>query len=243
MASGRRQVRCRCKHAHTDHLVGQPGRPCGKLVGGKACKCASFDSPYVCTCDLGWAEHATVFRQVALPAEPLGAGLGLSEAEAHAIDEMATLPTAASAALTLNDVRRGREQWAEGGPPGCAAGGSGAVGEAAQAQHAMAVAPPAALASLKRRAGSGGPLCGQPARPGAEQARAAPRAAPSPAGPVDLSLLRAGQQLEAQFGNGVWYRATVTRVLSAKGDGMVAVRFVDDDVAATCAAGALRLLP
>lgn len=254
-ARARRQVRCRCKHAHTDHSVAQPGRPCRKVVGGKPCACAGFDSPYVCTCNLGWADHSTQFRAVEVPAAALAdAGSGLSEAEARAIAEMAVLPTAASAALTLNDVMRGRDEWAERG----SAGGSGAVGESADARHVMAAAqptapPPSALASLKRRAGAGAQTPsaaqagGQPSPPPRPQAQGPkPEAAAAGGAPaaVSVSLLQVGQQLEAQFSNGLWYRATVTRVLSTKGEGRVAVRFDDDGVVDdSLTAARLRLVP
>jgi hypothetical protein len=133
---------------------------------------------------------------------------GLTAAEAHAIAEMAVLPTAASVALTLNDVKRGRELWEADGPVSAPALG---VSASAQ-QHLHACVPAGALAALKRRSS-------KPAR-----AVEPPLAPP----PLELGSLRVGQAVQAQFSNGEWYRATVKRVLSIEPPGRVAVTFDDD---------------
>lgn len=164
-----------------------------------------------------------------MPSDAAAAATGLSAAEAVAIREMVALPTAASVALTLADVARGRDAWgADGG------GGVGApVGGGADASHVLA--PRGALASLKRRAATG--RGGDAAAPAAA-ASASAAVAPPPA--VDVSKLRPDARLEARFGNGLWYGATVTRVVSAVGEGKVAVRYDADGVEETVPAARLR---
>lgn len=51
------QVRCGCKHKHTERDA-RTGR-CLKVVGGKPCPCKGFESNWVCNCGHKWSSHVT----------------------------------------------------------------------------------------------------------------------------------------------------------------------------------------
>ena len=55
---GKWWIKCQCKHDHVDHVHN------GVLGGCKRenCACASFYSPFSCSCGGLWADHATVFE-------------------------------------------------------------------------------------------------------------------------------------------------------------------------------------
>ncbi|PRW33049.1 hypothetical protein C2E21_8156 [Chlorella sorokiniana] len=78
VAQGAWILRCRCKHKHTEHDPGS--RACAK----RGCTCAAFDSPWVCNCDHGWAEH----RQVEVAEAPSSIGAMLAAAAAAELDAM-----------------------------------------------------------------------------------------------------------------------------------------------------------
>lgn len=65
-------LRCRCKHKHTDHDPNT--RECKK----PKCSCKCFDSPWVCNCDHGWAEHDHVLVKKEVPDL---SSLGVQEAD------------------------------------------------------------------------------------------------------------------------------------------------------------------
>ena len=60
---GHWQVKCECKHKHTDHdpVTGK----CKKMKPGrKPCECTGFVSTWKCHCGHGWADHITDFVAV-----------------------------------------------------------------------------------------------------------------------------------------------------------------------------------
>jgi len=65
-AEGAWIIRCRCKHKHTDHDPSKAPYPCTK------CKqpCKGFDSPFVCNCNHGWAQHRQVWEERELKSLP-----------------------------------------------------------------------------------------------------------------------------------------------------------------------------
>mmetsp|Transcript_8240 Transcript_8240/g.27999 ORF Transcript_8240/g.27999 Transcript_8240/m.27999 type:complete len:135 (+) Transcript_8240:268-672(+) len=106
----RRGVRCRCKHKAAEHDPGHPKRRCKRVVGGKPCACSGFDSPWVCNCDEGWAQHRTVFAEVEVRAVlSEEAAASMSPEERAALEGMLSLPPAHTATLTLKDVARGQD--------------------------------------------------------------------------------------------------------------------------------------
>ena len=57
------QLRCSCKHKHTDH---DPGTGvCTKMIPGrKPCPCRAFDAAWVCNCGHQWNCHETAFVEL-----------------------------------------------------------------------------------------------------------------------------------------------------------------------------------
>ena len=57
------QVRCGCKHKHTDHKFTSKSKhqACTKVLGGKPCNCKKFESTWVCHCGHPWISHKTGF--------------------------------------------------------------------------------------------------------------------------------------------------------------------------------------
>ena len=57
---GHWQVKCECKHKHTDH--DPASGKCNKLKPGRIpCECMGFVSTWKCHCGHGWADHITDF--------------------------------------------------------------------------------------------------------------------------------------------------------------------------------------
>lgn len=103
-------MRCRCKHKAAEHDPAHPKRVCKRVIGGKPCNCTGFDSPYVCNCDEGWAQHKCVFTQVAVGAMLTAeAAAAMSAEERAAFEGMVTMPPAHVATLTMRDVARGAD--------------------------------------------------------------------------------------------------------------------------------------
>lgn len=66
VAEGAWILRCRCKHKHNEH---DPNPPY-KCVKPGCKQCTGFDSPFVCNCNCGWAQHQMVWEMRQLRALP-----------------------------------------------------------------------------------------------------------------------------------------------------------------------------
>lgn len=183
------QLRCSCKHKHTDH---DPGTGvCTKMIPGrKPCPCRAFDAAWVCNCGHQWNCHETAF--VELPGGVDGdaakrsdfmsrewvAGGVRPEIREEAATKRAKWAARGHAPSGASDAARAMVQRAV--PMGVPAGGSSnSGGGGSSVPPRMLVGAGGSGAERISRSGSGsssGSVAAAAARPSAKQMKAARQA-------------------------------------------------------------------